>query len=125
MEKVQFKYSLNIALNVRNASQAIQFYQKTLGLGLVSLHEEGDCGIEMSAGPLALWIDECASGEEEHVGKVFFEFEANNLDLAKIKLESDGGKVLKSTEGKDFLGFMVEDPFGMRFHVFQKKIHSK
>lgn len=71
MKNLKFKYSLNIALNVRHASQAVDFYQNTLGLGLVSLHEGKDSGIELGAGPLALWIDECKPSEEAHVGKVF------------------------------------------------------
>jgi catechol 2,3-dioxygenase-like lactoylglutathione lyase family enzyme len=90
MNNVTFKYSLNIALNVRQSEKAINFYKNTLGLGLVSLQGEGDCGIEMSAGPLSLWLDHCTKDEEEHVGKVFFEFETNNLDAAKVKLEQDG-----------------------------------
>lgn len=121
MEPVTFKYSLNIALNVRRASEAIKFYEKTMGLGLVSLKGEGACGIEMSAGPLALWIDDCSKDEEEHVGQVFFEFETNNLDLAKSKLESEGVKIGKATGNHDYKGFMATDPFGMRFHVFQKQ----
>jgi len=120
MEPVKFKYSLNIALNVRKADEAIKFYEKTMGLGLVSLHDGKSCGIEMSAGPLALWIDHCSKEEEEHVGKVFFEFETNNLDLAKTKLETEGVKIGNATKSHDFTGFMATDPFGMRFHVFQK-----
>jgi uncharacterized glyoxalase superfamily protein PhnB len=120
MDEVKFKYSLNIALNVRNAGQAIRFYEKTMGLGLVSLHEGDGCGIEMSAGPLALWIDHCSKEEEDKVGRVFFEFETNNLDLAKAKLEREGVTIGSATKSDDFQGFMATDPFGMRFHVFQK-----
>jgi len=120
MEDLKFKYSLNIALNVRDSEKAINFYQNTLGLGLVSLKGESDCGIEMSAGPLALWIDDCAKEEEEEVGKVFFEFETNSLDKAKEKFDQEGVKVGSETSGKDFKGFMATDPYGMRFHVFEK-----
>lgn len=121
MDDAKFKYSLNIALNVRQADKAIKFYEKTMGLGLVSLHESGGCGIEMSAGPLALWIDNCSSDEEDKVGHVFFEFETNNLDLAKAKLEREGVKIGSGTQSDEFQGFMATDPFGMRFHVFQKR----
>ncbi|MCB9027231.1 MAG: VOC family protein [Bdellovibrionaceae bacterium] len=120
MKDVNFKYSLNIALNVRDAGKAIKFYEKTMGLGLVSLHDGEGCGIEMSAGPLALWIDSCSKKEESDVGRVFFEFETNNLDSAKVKLESEGAVIGTSTNGDNFKGFMVTDPYGMRFHVYQK-----
>ncbi|MGE0528737.1 MAG: VOC family protein [Bdellovibrionales bacterium] len=120
MKELKFKYSLNIAINVRQASEAVSFYQNTLGLGLVSLHAQESCGIEMSAGPVALWIDECHPPEEEHVGKVFFEFETNNLDLARQTLTEKGVQVGRATKGENFTGFMASDPYGMRFHVFVK-----
>lgn len=120
MKNLKFKYSLNIALNVRQSREAIDFYQNTLGLGLVSLHQEKSCGIEMSAGPLALWIDECKPSEDEHVGKVFFEFETNDLALARQTLSEKGVKIGSETEGHDFKGFMASDPYGMRFHVFER-----
>lgn len=120
MEKVTFKYSLNIALNIKESANAIKFYQNTMGLGLVSLNEGSGCGIEMSAGPLALWLDDCEKGQEDQVGKVFFEFETNQLDAAKGKLEKEGVKIGSHTSGNNFKGFMASDPYGMRFHVFQK-----
>ena len=121
MSDLKFKYSLNIALNVRNSSKAINFYEKTLGLGLVSLQGEDDCGVEMSAGPLALWIDDCSSEEEEHVGKVFFEFETNDLIAAREKLSKEGVKIGSKTNGDSYNGFMAIDPYGMRFHIFEKE----
>lgn len=120
MKNLKFKYSLNIALNVRQAPQAIEFYQNTLGLGLVSLHEGKNCGVEMSAGPLALWIDDCKKSEEDKVGNVFFEFETNDLALAREALLEKGVKLDRETKGDNFSGFMAEDPFGMRFHVYAK-----
>lgn len=120
MNKLKFKYSLNIAINVRQSTKAIEFYRDTLGLGLVSLTGANDCGVEMSAGPLALWVDECKPSEEEHVGKVFFEFETDNLPLARIDLQEKGVKIGGETKGEDFNGFMALDPYGMRFHIFAK-----
>lgn len=120
MKTPKFKYSLNIALNVRQAGQAIEFYQNTLGLGLVSLHDGKSCGVEMSAGPLALWIDDCKKDEDAQVGKVFFEFETNDLELARATLSEKGVKFGRATKGDNFKGFMAEDPFGMRFHIFAK-----
>jgi catechol 2,3-dioxygenase-like lactoylglutathione lyase family enzyme len=93
MKDLKFKYSLNIALNVRNAGKAIDFYQNTMGLGLVSLHAGEESGIEMSAGPLALWIDDCKPSEDGQVGKVFFEFETNDLELARKTLAEKGVQI--------------------------------
>lgn len=121
MKNVKFKYSLNVALNVRKSGEAIKFYEETLGLGLVSLHAGESCGIEMSAGPLALWIDHCEPSEEEKVGRVFFEFETNDLKAARYLLEAKGAKITGETKGDNFTGWMVLDPYGMRFHVFSKE----
>ena len=86
----------------------------------MSLHPGQECGVEMSAGPLALWLDECSATEEEQVGKVFFEFETNDLELARAALTAKGVKIGSETKGPDFNGFMAADPFGMRFHIFAK-----
>jgi hypothetical protein len=67
-----------------------------------------------------LWIDECKAAEEEKVGHVFFEFETNDLELARQTLIENGSKIGRETKGENFKGFMVADPFGMRFHVYCK-----
>ena len=117
MSKAEFKYSLNIALNVRQSTEAIQFYQDTLGLGLVSHHEGKGLGTEMSAGPMALWIDD-TTGSEKDVGQVFFEFKTNNLEEARNLLQEKGATILGETKTDKIIGFMVADPYGMRFHVY-------
>ena len=122
MGNLKFKYSLNVAINVRQSEKAIAFYRDTMGLGLVSLKGADSCGAEMSAGPLALWIDHCDPSEEDEVGKVFFEFETNDLRQARATLQEQGVKVGSETDGPDFKGFMALDPYGMRFHVFQRQV---
>ncbi|MBL7671456.1 MAG: VOC family protein [Bdellovibrionaceae bacterium] len=120
MQTPQFSFSPNIALNVRNSDQAISFYTQVLGLTLVDLHPTKNCGAEMKAGPLTLWIDNCSPDQQDHTGKTIFEFKVENLTAALKLLESNGCRLGSETQDKTFTGRMVTDPFGMCFHVFQK-----
>ncbi len=101
-----FKYSPNIAINVRAVKS---------------------CGTEMQAGPITLWIDGCGPVEEAQVGKVFFEFLTEDLANAAEFLKSKGCKLGEKTEGENFKGRMIIDPFRMNFHLYQplKKKEAK
>ncbi len=121
MQTPQFKFSPNVALNVRNLDQAISFYTQTLGLTLVNPDLKAESGVELKAGPLTLWVDGCSPQQEEQVEKVFFEFTVENLSESVKLLESKGCKSGTETSGSNFVGRMLVDPFGMRFHLYQAK----
>jgi predicted enzyme related to lactoylglutathione lyase len=101
-----------------NLDQAISFYTQTLGLTLVNPDLKAECGVELKAGPLTLWIDGTSAKQEEEIGKVFFEFTVENLSESVKFLESEGCKSGIKTSGPSFVGRMLIDPFGMRFHLY-------
>lgn len=116
---IHFKPSPNIAVNVRNKAEATKFYTETLGLTLVDLHANGGNDVELKAGDLTLWLDGCEPKDEEHVGKVFFEFVVEDLEGATKVLLEKGCKVTRAINGEDFRGNMIADPYGVRFHLYQ------
>lgn len=117
-----FSYSPNIAINVRNRDEAIRFYRDVLGFTLVNVHNQKECGTEMKAGPITFWIDEVAgtAADAPAVGKVFFEFVVEKLTDSRKLLIEHGCLPGGETSGDKFVGQMFADPYGMRFHLYQK-----
>lgn len=122
MQTTKFTFSTNVAVNVRGGDEAIHFYTQVLGLPAVNLTPDENNSVETKAGPLTLWIDKCTPEQEAHVGNVFFEFKVDNLSEALKLLDSKGCKLGTETNEKAFIGRMIVDPFGMRFHVFESKV---
>ncbi|HEX4922803.1 MAG TPA: VOC family protein [Bdellovibrionales bacterium] len=114
-----FKFSPHIAVNVRGGDKAVKFYSEVLGLELVDRHTGKDCGIELKAGPMTLWLDGTGSEQRQNPGKVFFEFTVENLDAAVTRLAALGCTPGRETSGSSFNGRMMEDPYGLAFHLYQ------
>lgn len=112
-----FKYSPNIALNVRDHIQAVEFYKKVLGFSL--LGDPDPKGTQMKSGDMTFWIDEEVN--EAKVGRTCFEFVVDDLQESIAYLQKQGCKLGQATSGEAFLGQMIDDPFGMRFHLYQPK----
>lgn len=125
-----FTYSPNIAINVRNPKKAVEFYRDILGFAIINTPQatdaaSDDCGTEMRAGAITFWIDGAKPGKEaefeNRIGHVFFEFFVEDLPAAVAKLEEYGCRLGQKTGGEKFSGQMLEDPYGMRFHLYCKK----
>lgn len=113
-------YSPNIALNVRNSDAAISFYSDVLDFKLVNT-KAGTCGseAEMKKGPITFWIDSCTAEQEHMVGHTFFDFRTDDLVQTIKTLEFKGCKIGSVTDTPNFIGRMVTDPYGMKFHIYQ------
>lgn len=116
-----FRSSTYIALQVRKRAEAVRFYTEVLGLQGSRNPAEPECEVTLKHGPVTLVVDECGPGQEEGVGKVFFEFVTNDLEKAKASVLANGCTFGRTTSGGGFIGQMVNDPFGMRFHIYQQK----
>ena len=115
--EVAFAVSPNVALNIRGSEKALRFYHEALGLEV--LQPDTGAGTAFKFGNITLWVDNCSPEMDEHVGKVFFEFNVENLEAARAHLVAQGCVLGSETSGPDFKGQMIADPFGMRFHLFQ------
>ncbi len=114
-----FKLSPNIAINVSHSELAAKFYQDTFGFECIKSHTTPNRGIEMKSGATSFWIDQ--GSKPEDTGKVFFEFYVEDLEKAKAKLLEVGCKSLYLTTTTSHIGEMFKDPYGLNFHLYEKK----
>lgn len=108
--KPSFKLSPHIAVNVDSPSIAAQFYKETLGFNILGEKPEE---IHTQKDEINFYFE---TGEKDHV---FFEFEVDDASAAKAVLIEKGCTITKEFA---LTSFMVQDPFGLRFHVFEKKM---
>lgn len=116
-----FRFSANIALNVRNIDDAVSFYRDTLGFTMGTMPNDIAEGVPMQKGGTTFWLDAVSKDEETKVGKTAFEFVVTDLEASKKTLLTQGCKVVMTTTGADHEGEMMEDPFGMKFHLYKAK----
>ncbi len=116
-----FRFSPNIALNVRNIDQAVSFYRDTLGFTVGTMPKDLAEGVPMVKGGTTIWLDAVSKDEEAKVGKTAFEFVVADLEASKSMLLAKGCKPVMTTTGADHEGEMMEDPFEMKFHLYKAK----
>ena len=115
-----FQMSPNIALHVSDRDSAAEFYKSVLGFDLIKAHNTADNGVEMKAGDTTFWIDQ--SPTPEKTGEVFFEFFVNDLKTERDLLIQKGCTSLFVTTCESHVGEMFADPFGLKFHLYQKPL---
>jgi catechol 2,3-dioxygenase-like lactoylglutathione lyase family enzyme len=103
-------FSPHVAMQVTDLDEAVEFYTETLGMELV---ERKDSEVVLRCGPMTFYI------EESPQGATFFEFETDDLEQTRRELVDGGCRLTPVTtpEGDD--SFLVSDPYGFRFHVFE------
>ena len=106
---MKFTVSHRSAVQVTDAQAAADFYGSTLGLPVAE--EEGIPAVQ--AGPLTLYVDSSQLCEG-----IILELCVENVEAARAYLTERGCKVLRwEGVGKVCL---VEDPFGIRFNLWQE-----
>lgn len=101
-------FSPHIAFQVRNYKEAVNFYVNILGFELV---KQGERESHLRLGEVNFYVEDSVQGY------TFLEFETNDIESEKVKLENSGCKLEKTHLEKSF---MVEDPYGFRFHIWEK-----
>lgn len=104
-----FKLSRYLCLQLPDISQALEFYNKVMGLEIVY---QGPTSIELHGGQTRLFLD-----KGEHLGPVF-EFLVPDLEKAREELLEKGCEVVR-WEGKGNCCYM-RDPFGFVFNLFEE-----
>ncbi len=113
-----FRFSSNIALQVENEPEALAFYQNVMGFAL-DKSSEAECGIAIRKNGVAFWLSSDNSPNPTFKGSTWFEFVVDDLPSAISTLVKNGCTLGHTTEDKTFKGQMIEDPFGMKFHLYQ------
>lgn len=115
---MKMSFSPHVAFQVVRLDEAVDFYRDILGMELI---ETTDVEVVLKSGPMTFHVEERSAGTDlpTSEAKTFFEFETDDLDEARRRLDEKGCRIVdvQTPEGQDSL--LVEDPYGFHFHVFQ------
>jgi catechol 2,3-dioxygenase-like lactoylglutathione lyase family enzyme len=103
-----YTLSPHIAIQVTDFEKALEFYQKVLGMEIV---ERRDDETSLQCGPITFHV------ENSRNGHTFFEFEVEDAEKAREELEAAGCRTTPTHLERSYL---VADPFGLKFHVWEK-----
>ena len=108
---MKFEMSPNIAVATTDPIKAIHFYTEVLGFKNTS--GQSDFG-DLDASPLRMFVQ-----NDNEVQGVVMELFVDDLDEARLILEENGCRIIRwEGSGKDCY---IEDPFGLRFNIWEKK----
>ncbi|MET3698259.1 predicted dithiol-disulfide oxidoreductase [Bacillus oleivorans] len=110
-DRAPFRLTHNIAVQVQDYEKALAFYQNIIGMAQdrVIANES-----RLSLGGTNFYIEKAA--EQVEPGQVFFELSVSDYQEAKMKLIEAGCKITKVFHEKSE---MFQDPYGLKFHLFQ------
>ncbi|HMS63731.1 MAG TPA: VOC family protein [Ignavibacteria bacterium] len=101
------EFSPHIAFQVKDYDKAKVFYEKVLGMEIITSSEKET---HFKKGEMNFYM------ENSDQGNTFFEFKVEDVYDAKVELENDGCKVTQIYSDKSI---MIADPYGMKFHIWE------
>jgi catechol 2,3-dioxygenase-like lactoylglutathione lyase family enzyme len=107
---MKFEFSPHIAVGVSQYQRAVEFYQGVLGMDLKH-RKEGET--ELACGAVTFYI------EDDPARRTWLEFRVADVEAARMQLEEAGCQLSPTSTPEGERSYMVTDPFGMRFHVYQ------
>ncbi len=126
---IDFRFSPNVAIQVRDRPRAVAFYRDALGFEVL---KDGVRETKLRKGPMTFFVEgiESASGSgaattdaatsapsaDASPGTTFWEFEVADFAAAERALRAAG---CRETQRFAPTSAMFADPYGLRFHVFQ------
>ena len=116
---MKFQFSPFVAVEVNNYEGACEFYENVLGMKALKRHPvESHFQAEGISGEMNFFVSQVKNENPGSGTKdIFFEFRVESASEAKALLEEKGCKILNVYSEKSFL---TEDPFGLRYHIFQE-----
>ena len=105
-----FKFVHHIAFQVKDYEKAIEFYKEVMGM---EVKEKTDKETQLQCGSVTFYVENSPNGN------TFYAFEVDDLNTAREKLVQAGCKVTEDVNPSANEGFMVRDPFGMKFYLSQ------
>ncbi|MBM4112073.1 MAG: VOC family protein [Phycisphaerae bacterium] len=126
---IDFRFSPNVAVQVRERSRAVAFYREVLGFEVL---KEGATETKLRKGPMTFFVEGIdgasassaastagagpAPNGAKTPGTTFWEFEVADFASAETALRGAG---CRETSRYAPTSAMFADPYGLRFHVFQ------
>jgi len=105
---MKFEFSPHIAIQIKDYEKAKEFYEKALGMEVVT---SGEKEAHFKKDGINFYM------ESSEKGNTFFEFKVDDIEEAKKLLEINGCIITNVYSEKSL---MIADPFGMKFHIWQK-----
>jgi predicted enzyme related to lactoylglutathione lyase len=103
---MKYTFSPHIAIQVKDYSKAIEFYEKVMGMEIVTTSDQET---HFKKDGVNFYMEASDSGF------TFFEFKVDEVNSAREELEKQGCKVTQVYSEKSI---MIADPYGMRFHIW-------
>lgn len=121
---MEFAFEPHIALPVALYEEALEFYQRVLGMRLVKWGEEES---RLALGEVNFYLERAHEALVDAEGgpietRTWFSFSVNDLAEARRVLADGRCRIqehVTTTEGDN--GLLVTDPFGMRFFLSQSR----
>ena len=101
-------FSPHMAIEVPDHREAARFYQHAFGMRLIA---ETEAESELQLGPLTIHLASAPTGN------TCLEFRTDDLEQERERLVLAGCKVTRIHSPKQIL---MEDPFGVRFQLYQE-----
>ncbi len=109
---MQFRFLSHVAFQVRDYQNALDFYEKVMGMEVIKRAEDET---EFQCGSATFYV------ENSPEGNTYLSFEVVDLDGAREELIHAGCEITQEVRLAEGRGIMVRDPFGMRFLLSQAK----
>ena len=103
-----FQLTNNIAIQVQDYEEALDFYENILGFRFIETYEDET---KFAVGNVNFFIE-----DEPEEFNTFFEFAVDSIQAVKHKLLNEGCKITQVYSDKSL---MIEDPYGLKFHLFE------
>lgn len=107
---MEYRLTNYIAIDTVDYKKAIAFYHNILGWDIV---EQTAMETHLKKGNMNFFV----ADNSQSAYTTYFEYEVDDIAMVKTELEQQGC-VLWPTEKAD--SYMAKDPYGTRFHVYQK-----
>lgn len=104
-----FQLTNNIAIGVKDYENALAFYKEVIGMKVEQIFEN-ETKLTMSGTTFFI--------ENNPANNIHFEFAVEDIEAAKNLLLEKGCQITKEHSSKSV---MIEDPFGLKFHLFESK----
>jgi catechol 2,3-dioxygenase-like lactoylglutathione lyase family enzyme len=105
-----YTFSPHIAVQVKNYQEALKFYKDVLGFEVV---KEGPKETHFRCGEFNFYIEDNLNGH------TFLEFKVPDVEKAKEQLVAAGCKADQTQTPELGTSYMITDPYGMKFHIYQ------
>jgi catechol 2,3-dioxygenase-like lactoylglutathione lyase family enzyme len=106
-----FEFSPHIAVEVKDWEKAVAFYRDVLGM---ELKRESKDEAELGCGLVTFYV------ENNPQQRTWLEFRVDDVEAAKAALEAAGCEARATRTPEGSTSYLVSDPFGLRFHIFQR-----